>query len=71
MSPILEQSAADMMGIRFAKMDSDAHPAESSSLKVQGLPTLILFNKGKEIDRVEGALMKDQLKEWIESHGFK
>ena len=70
MAPILEQVASDMKGIRFVKMDSDANPSESSTLKVQGLPTLLLFRNGEEIDRVEGALMKDQLKEWISSHNL-
>lgn len=53
--------------LRVVKMDSDKHQETAGQLRVQGLPTLILFQKGKELDRLEGALMKDQLVQWIES----
>lgn len=52
--------------IRLAKMDSDKYPSLSSKLKVQGLPTIILFDNGQEVDRLEGALPKDQLMQWVE-----
>ena len=51
--------------IRVVKMDSDKHHKVASKLHVQGLPTLILFRGRKEIGRMEGALMKDQLIQWI------
>jgi thioredoxin-like negative regulator of GroEL len=49
--------------VRVAKMDSDQNAEWSGKLKVQGLPTIIVFDgkTGKELERVEGALMKDQL----------
>ncbi|KAL7566943.1 hypothetical protein ACA910_008663 [Epithemia clementina (nom. ined.)] len=53
--------------VRVAKMDTDKHPEQASKLKVQGLPTLILYVNGNERDRIEGALMKDQLLGWINS----
>lgn len=51
--------------IRVAKMDSDANPQMASQLKVAGLPTIVLFQHGEEIDRIEGAPTKDQLVEWV------
>ena len=39
----------------------DKHDALASQLNVGGLPTVLLFKGGKEVRRVEGALMKDQL----------
>ena len=54
--------------VRIVKMDSDQNPNLARQWKVQGLPTLILFDRaGQEIDRIEGALMKDQLIQWMES----
>lgn len=68
MAPQLVEAAKDLgTKVRVAKMDTDKHPEQASALKVQGLPTLILFRDGKEYDRIEGALMKDQLLTWIES----
>jgi len=53
--------------VRFAKCDSDAYPHLAETLKVQGLPTILLFNGGKEAGRLEGAMMKDEIIRWIES----
>jgi thioredoxin len=68
MAPQLAQ-AAEVFGdrVRVAKMDTDQHPQQASQWRVQGLPTLILFRNGQEVDRIEGALMKHQLVEWVES----
>lgn len=69
MAPQLQQAAAESFGdtLRVVKMDSDKNPRMAGSLKVGGLPTLVLFNNGQEVDRIEGALMKDQLVEWVNS----
>ena len=64
MAPFLEEAASELGDkVRVAKMDSDENPEWSGKLRVQGLPTVIVFDgeTGKELERVEGALMKDQL----------
>jgi thioredoxin 2 len=66
MAPILQQASTDLPRVRFAKMDSDKFPELSGRLGVQGLPTLVLFEGGAEVGRVEGALRKEQLVEWIQ-----
>jgi len=68
-APFLKE-IADEQGdeLRVVKMDSDKNPQLSSELKVQGLPTLALFQGGNEIDRIEGAPTKEQLTAWINSH---
>lgn len=80
-APLLEQAAQESFSggsggggdasskplVRVVKMDSDANPQMASKLKVAGLPTLVLFQHGEEIDRLEGAPMKDQLVEWVTS----
>jgi thioredoxin 1 len=65
----LDETAAELsQRVRVVKMDSDLNPTLASELQVGGLPTLVLFDaKGQEVDRVEGALMKAQLVEWIEN----
>jgi thioredoxin 1 len=37
-------------------------------LGVKGLPTLILFREGVEIDRHEGAIPQAQLKAFVDAH---
>lgn len=72
MAEQLKQAAADepwfANSVRLVKLDSDKHSTMAGSLKVGGLPTLVLFDtNGNEIDRIEGALMKNQLLEWVKS----
>ena len=64
-------AAAEQLGAstRVAKIDSDKHDALASQLNVGGLPTVLLFKGGKEVRRVEGALMKDQLVSFATSEG--
>ena len=67
-APILEQLAVDRAGtLRIAKVNADEEPALSSRLGVQGIPTLVLFNKGAEISRQVGALPANQLQDWLDS----
>ena len=39
----------------FAKVDTDANPYTPSRLRVQGIPTFIIFKNGSEVGRVVGA----------------
>jgi thioredoxin 1 len=72
MSPQLDEAAKELGdSIRIAKIDSDKFPDWSNRLNVKGLPTLIVFdgkNPGKELQRVEGALMKDDLVRLARTH---
>lgn len=62
------QAVAEELGdrLRVVKMDSDKEAEVSAELRVHALPTLILFDaSGNEIDRKEGAMMKEQILQWI------
>jgi len=39
----------------FVKVDTDANPSTPSRLRVQGIPTFIIFKNGSEVGRVVGA----------------
>jgi thioredoxin 2 len=62
------QAVALKMGtkLRVCKMDSDKEQSTAAQFRIQGLPTLILFQGGKEVNRVEGAMMEPQIIAWIE-----
>ena len=67
MAPSFAAAALEMPGIRFAKVDSDGSPETCSSLGIRGIPTLILFESGREKARVSGAMPKAELVSWIRS----
>lgn len=65
MKPIFEKTAAESEMLLFAKVDTEASPVISQQLNIRSIPTIIMFQNGKEIERVTGALSEPQLKQWI------
>ena len=66
-APALEEIAGELMGrVRIAKLNVDENPDTHARLRVSGIPTLVMFKGGKEVDRVVGALPPPQLRAWIE-----
>ncbi len=59
---------ANRMGdqLRVIKVDVDRNPQAASHFQVQGVPTLILFRKGKQLWRSSGAMNVGQLVQAIE-----
>lgn len=58
---LAERSPADFI---TAKVNTVTHPDIAKGYGVKGLPTLILFENGKEIDRHAGALSYSELVEF-------
>lgn len=66
-APALEEIAGEMMGkVRIAKLNVDENPMTHAGLRVSGIPTLVMFKGGKEVDRVVGALPPPQLRAWVQ-----
>ncbi len=62
--PILNQLAADYTGrLRIAKLNADDNQRYVVQLGVQGLPTLIIFKDGREVERLLGARSKRHYQE--------
>lgn len=66
-SPIVEELGRTYQGrLRVAKVNTDENPRYAGSLGIRGIPTLILFKNGREIDRLTGAAPKPMLQNFIE-----
>ncbi|MBM5797204.1 MAG: thiol reductase thioredoxin [Cyanobacteria bacterium M_surface_7_m2_040] len=69
MAPLMDWAAADYAGrLKVGKLEADGNPTSRDGLKIQGLPTLILFKDGAEVARHEGAMAKPQLKAFLDAH---
>jgi thioredoxin 1 len=72
-APQLEAAAQELgPTCRFMKLDSDKYQRLASVLRVGGLPTLVYFDGGnvsKEVKRVEGAMTKDGILDFINKCG--
>lgn len=55
-APYYESLSDEYQGkLTFVKVDTDENPTTPSRLRVQGIPTFIIFKGGEEVGRVVGA----------------
>jgi thioredoxin 2 len=65
MAPVFAKVAQQSENLLFAKVNTEEAQRISGEAGIRSIPTMIFFHKGKEIDRVSGALPEPQLKQWI------
>jgi len=69
LAPVLESFAKSQHSIIVAKLDTERNPLTPSKFQIFSIPTLILFDGGKEVKRISGALplqeLEALLKPWI------
>ena len=64
MTPILKQVKDDLKdSVTIIKVDVDKNPQAASAYQVQGVPTLILFQKGQILWRQSGVVPANALKQ--------
>jgi len=68
MAPQFAAAAKRLPHVRFAKVDSDAAPTVSGRFGIRSIPTVILFQGGKERARMSGAVPANELVQWVNSH---
>ncbi len=66
-APIVEELAEEYDGkVKFAKIDVDSNPGTATTLGIRSIPTLMVFNRGKPVGQVVGAVSKAVLKSRLE-----
>lgn len=69
MSPIIQQVAGDNAGkLKVIKIDVDKNQAVAQQFRVQGIPTLILFQGGKVVWRQSGVVPAHQLNQVVRQY---
>ena len=69
-APVFEQAARELEPrLRFAKLDTEADQQLAGRWGIRSIPTLILFQNGKETARLSGALSFIQLQQWLQQQG--
>jgi thioredoxin 1 len=67
--PIIDQIASEFAAsATVVKLNVDDNSASAQRFGIKGIPTLILFSEGKEVERVVGATSKDAITRIIEKY---
>ena len=71
-APTFARAAAELEpNLLLAKLNTEQNQPVAANWQIRSIPTLILFDKGKEVARVSGALSLAQLKQWLAQHGVQ
>nr|MBP3681450.1 thioredoxin [Clostridia bacterium] len=65
LSPILEEIASELgEKVKVGKLNVDESNDLAFEYEVMSIPTLILFENGKVVDRLTGLRSKDEIRKW-------
>lgn len=66
MAPEYAKASMALKGrVRFAKINTEDHPAVSQRLEIRGIPLLILWQKGREVARLPGARAAAEIEAFV------
>ena len=69
MTPAFAQASARIASrATFIKVNTDEEQSLGRQYSIRSIPTLAIFQSGKEIARTTGAMSAASLEQWIESH---
>ncbi|MGM5484835.1 MAG: thioredoxin [Nanobdellota archaeon] len=67
MGPVFEEASKDYEGkLKFAKVNTEENQQLAADNGVMSIPTMVIYKKGEEADRIVGAMSKDDFKKEID-----
>jgi thioredoxin 2 len=62
LAPVIEELARELAGrLKVAKLNVDENPATAARFRVQSIPTLLVLQNGKEVERIVGVQPKTEI----------
>lgn len=69
MAPALEELAEEYAGrVTFGKLNTDENPATTERFGVMGIPTLLILQGGNEVERIVGAVPKQEIRSVLDRY---
>jgi thioredoxin 1 len=69
MAPVYEKMAGKYPKIKFCKVNTDENMEKASQYKVSGIPCIVIFEGGREIDRLVGFRPEPAFEQAIKKYG--
>ena len=66
LAPVLESFAKSQHSITIAKLDTEQNPFTPSKFQIFSIPTMILFERGEEVKRINGAVTLQMLESYLD-----
>lgn len=66
--PVLEEIASENAGLKIAKVNVDENQQYAGKLGVFNIPTMIIYKNGEPVDKLVGAMPKQQILDRINPH---
>lgn len=69
LAPTVEAVGEQYVGSAdVVKLNVDENPSTAGAYGIKGIPSLILFKQGQEVERIVGATSKETISRMIEKH---
>ena len=62
MEPVIRKMESEFENIKFLSVDIDQVPAIAQKHRIRGLPALLLFKNGQEVNRINGLVLTSPLR---------
>ena len=70
LSPTIEKLAGEFQGkVKIGKLNTDENQETAGSLRISAIPTVLVFQGGKEVDRLVGVNSEAKFKSSLEKLG--
>ena len=66
LKPIFKELSDEVRGVKFCSVDTQANGELAMEYHITGIPCIIAFKNGMEIDRIIGLMPREELKKAIE-----
>lgn len=64
LEPVIEKLAEENQGkLKVCRLNTDENQYTAAQYGIQGIPTLIVFKEGQEVDRTVGVMSKQKIQE--------
>ena len=62
LTPVIENLAGELDGrMRVLKLNVDENPVTAARFRIDSIPALLVFNRGREVDRIVGMQPKSEI----------